>query len=151
MMMSRVIGKKRQTMAMLCKIADVKMFIAQKEMAVRVKCADSNRRAHAVALVRAVVSDEIGTKITFQILSAAFDAIVAGEPIPAPDPANELAAKAKAKDAAKGGVMARLTSGRRRRGRRGRETTRATRATRRMSPPAGSVGRWTPAGSSAPS
>ena len=109
MMMSRVIGKKRQTMAMLCKIADVKIFIAQKDMAVRVKCADSNRRAHAVALVRAVVSNEIGTKITFQILSAAFDAIVAGEPIPAPDPANEIAAKSK--DAAKGGVMARLQGG----------------------------------------
>ena len=32
MMMSRVIGA-RQTMAMLCKIADVKIFIAQKDMA----------------------------------------------------------------------------------------------------------------------
>ena len=49
--MSRVIGKKRSVLSMMCKVADCSMIVGNKEMAVRVRCADAVRRAHAVALL----------------------------------------------------------------------------------------------------
>jgi baculoviral IAP repeat-containing protein 6 len=70
--MSRVIGKKRSVLSMMCKVADCSMIVGNKEMAVRVRCPDAVRRAHAVALLDAVIGDEIaGARITFHGLQAA--------------------------------------------------------------------------------
>jgi baculoviral IAP repeat-containing protein 6 len=104
--MSRVIGKKRSVLSMMCKVADCSMIVGNKEMAVRVRCPDAVRRAHAVALLDAVIGDEIaGARITFHGLQAAFAAIQSGAPTPKADPSSDEAA---AKGKGKGGVMSRL-------------------------------------------
>ena len=107
--MSRVIGKKRSVLSMMCKVADCSMIVGNKEMAVRVRCPDAVRRAHAVALLDAVIGDEIaGARITFHGLQAAFAAIQSGAPTPKADQADEAAAADAKKGKGKGGVMSRL-------------------------------------------
>jgi baculoviral IAP repeat-containing protein 6 len=104
--MSRVIGKKRSVLSMMCKVADCSMIVGNKEMAVRVRCPDAVRRAHAVALLDAVIGDEIaGARITFHGLQAAYAAIQSGAQMPKADPSSDEAA---AKGKGKGGVMSRL-------------------------------------------
>ena len=107
--MSRVIGKKRSVLSMMCKVADCSMIVGNKEMAVRVRCPDAVRRAHAVALLDAVIGDEIaGARITFHGLQAAFAAIQSGAPTPKADQADEAAAADAKNGKGKGGVMSRL-------------------------------------------
>ena len=94
---------------MMCKVADCSMIVGNKEMAVRVRCPDAVRRAHAVALLDAVIGDEIaGARITFHGLQAAFAAIQSGAPTPKADQADEAAAADAKNGKGKGGVMSRV-------------------------------------------